>query len=1190
MKRIFIASVLLPGIFAFAGIVGNGSFEEGMVGGIPAGWNFSAGKAEARMTVDDGGYTDGRRALLIRNTSSKKPNVYGMLFRPVRLQPNIRYILSCDIMGLNARGITFVVGNSWRVRLRPPQPVLEWKHYKAEFILSEKELNRKGETMLRILTEDLADVARIDNLHIRPADGSVCDSSTFRSERLFLLPRVSEFPASGIPAGFPIFRLPEDADHCTAASLWDGRRFSADFSLGHSNDGLWLFFDVKKPSPEGGKGAGLWNSDSIQFRFSPSCSFDGSPASGDTELGFSPAGDGVRSWNWSARRELSSAEAESKCTITPTGYRLTIKLKPQLPGVEAILKRRIFSFNAVVNVIDGGKRQAAFLEHGIHNGKSNRYNILGILETDVPTAFLKAVSTRNPRSLSGMLYLAGFSESTPWSLKAEMADSAGNIVSIPVNNLPALSGGRILMREVKFPLAKLAEGQYRLRFLAQDKICGELYAVKQDLLAKQLPALAAAEKRLAELGEIIRRNRLESRYLSVPAALLEQKIREQKQYLTQKQSSEAQEHFLRLGEIAIPEIDRELDALAVMVDRCRQGVSLPDTWVAAGNTVQACRNGIPVIKVRNEKGETRFQPHFYLGYGHFDDARRDIGFFPEIAADIVQLEIGPRDIFPVEGKTGEFSEPTDRIFRSRIESAMKKAQENHVKLALLLSPHYHPAWWLAKHPELKAGNGMHRFELNAPETRKMLAAYLDYLIPLLRGSRYADALHSLVLSNEPVYYGANWKNPFTREQFLAHLNRKYGTAEAFNRAAGTNYSSFDDILADSPETPAVRYAFHSFRFDALAEFHSFLAAKVREHFPEARLSVKIMMGTQPKPLGVEFASEPERTAWLSDYNGNDNYMTFRGSRYISDWLPTAFGHDLQYSLRPLPILNSENHIISDGETGSIPPEHIYTALFEQLLQGAGGLITWVWAENTYERYRKEIPLRNSIYHRPSNIIAHSRAALDGNRLAEEILDFVAAKPEVALLYATSSQIQNPERYCRSLQACYEMLSFTGRKIGFISEKQLAAGKFGKLKIIILTDATHLDEAAARSLSEFSKRGGVLLNVGEPPAFNSFGARLAVSPAMTRLPSSPGLREWLKQLDSLPPLPVRLDPVTPGVLFRAVPAGEGTYLINIVNYTHQPQKLKLTGEAGAIFDLVARRPHPMEFKLAPLHPLFLRFSR
>ena len=53
-KHIFIAFVLLPGIFTFAGIVGNGSFAAGAVGEIPAGWSFAAGRAEARMTVDDG--------------------------------------------------------------------------------------------------------------------------------------------------------------------------------------------------------------------------------------------------------------------------------------------------------------------------------------------------------------------------------------------------------------------------------------------------------------------------------------------------------------------------------------------------------------------------------------------------------------------------------------------------------------------------------------------------------------------------------------------------------------------------------------------------------------------------------------------------------------------------------------------------------------------------------------------------------------------------------------------------------------------------------------------------------------------------------------------------------------------------------------------------------------------------------
>ena len=85
------------------------------------------------------------------------------------------------------------------------------------------------------------------------------------------------------------------------------------------------------------------------------------------------------------------------------------------------------------------------------------------------------------------------------------------------------------------------------------------------------------------------------------------------------------------------------------------------------------------------------------------------------------------------------------------------------------------------------------------------------------------------------------------------------------------------------------------------------------------------MGTVDAELFAEF----------SDYNGNDNYMFYGMGKWISDWQRFSKGHDLQFSMRPNWIVNSENHIIKDGETRLIPGAHTYTATFQQYLQGVG---------------------------------------------------------------------------------------------------------------------------------------------------------------------------------------------------------------------------------------------------------------
>jgi len=297
---------------------------------------------------------------------------------------------------------------------------------------------------------------------------------------------------------------------------------------------------------------------------------------------------------------------------------------------------------------------------------------------------------------------------------------------------------------------------------------------------------------------------------------------------------------------------------------------------------------------------------------------------------------------------------------------------------------------------------------------------------------------------------------------------------------------------------------------------------------------------------------------------------------------------LQSSLRPLPILNAENHIIRDGEEKLIPSDHIYTSVFEQFLQGAGGIVTWVWVENTFER-NYDAGLRGCIYHRPTDIIAQARAVNDANRLAEPISAYVKAEPEVALLYSPSSLIQNAESWSASLIDTYTRLCFTGHKIGFISEKQLAKGEFGKLKAIILTNATHLPTDAAEALARFAEHGGAIFAVGDAPKYNSFGGNLPVKLPVDAV-GVPDWKEWQDRLDRLSPLPVSLETEggNEGIFFRTVSAQDGSWLVHLVNYNFEPRKIRLEG-AGEWFDLIREREFQPEFELAPLKPQLLRFT-
>ena len=1174
--------LLFIGLTSRSAAIENGSFEDGSPGGIPKGWEYRVGNARSECYLIDNIATEGRQALFLKNASPWKPGVYSCVLQQVPLRPNLRYRLSCKLKGENVNNFGFAIGDRWRIRFYP-KVAENWKRHEFEFTLPPEDV-KNGKAPFLILSEGITDGVWVDEVRIQPVGGTAIAPEQFQQERL-LTAKPLNIPLesvveTGIPAGFATVELPAGGRFYTGKSPIAPDRFRGKIALARDSQGIIILADVVKQNVKGGTGNSMWNFDSLQISLSPESSFAGKYESGDLEIGFSPTSEGVVSYCWTLNRELTRDEVDLHGGITPDGYRIAARLKWNLFPNPDFRNADSFTFNAIFNINFDGIREVAFLQRGIHDSKDMTLNTLVLFEREKPTGFFKAGLRRSPTELTGTLFLTGIEQTGNWEAVAELKDSRGEKFSLPFPEMPPVRRDEIVTREVRLPLAKIAEGAFELSFSLPGRRISGGSAEKIDLPGRQRPELAALRKRFETARSTARENSRDP-VQHIRAAVIERQLALHERYLEQKQSPEQLEHYLELGERVIPELAQ---TVADYESAAAGAGFVPPASEYRNSPVREYRAGLPVVSTVTA-GKEELRPMFFAGYGHFDDVIRDIPYFPAIGANLIQFETGPRYFLKKRGENGSFSADPGEFY-NRIEPALKAACANHVKVALLLSPHYHPEWWLEDHPELKRGNGLTHYEVNAPESREMLSAYLDCLLPLLRDTPYRNGLHSIVLANEPNYSGAIWSNPMTRKLFREWCEERYGEIAGFNRISGRNFRNFEELAGTDPaENPAVRYEFEQFRRCSFADFHRFLAEKVKQYMPDMPVHVKIMVGATWLPMGVDFAVDPELFAEFSDYNGNDAGMTWKSDHWISAWSSIALSHDLQYSLRPMRIMNTENHIIRDGETQIIPEEHIYTSVFEQFLQGAAGIVTWVWLENTFERDR-DAALRGSIYHRPSNIVAHARALLDANRLEEPITAFVQAKPRVGILYSPSSLIQNSANWSRTLKETYTELCFTGHKIGFISEKQLEAGNFGELRVIIATDATHISQGAAERLREFAVRGGKLFATGTPPQFDSYGNPLTKRPAFVLVPAG---KEWKALLDESSPLPFQLrvdGPDRDGLFFRAVPDRDG-WLVNVVNYNREPRRITLSGD-GEFYDLMAERPLESTGELAPLAPMFFRF--
>lgn len=1175
----------------------NGSFD-GIPGQIPPGWSYRiSGDAKVSGTIDATSALSGKTAFKFVNATPRNANVYGVLSQTVRLQPEIDYVLKAHARG-EGQGVTLAVGSKWAHRLNLQPLTGEWRTYEMPFRLAKDEVGKDGSAPIAIISENVAPGVWIDDISITPKTVPNLPAALWQKNRVYSADRLAgKFDdLKAIPAGLPAFRLPLSAENASDGKMPDAKDFSADVAFGCDDAGLILLVRVNDDVALPGTGGEMWQRDSIQIRIDRAAAFANTPSETDLEVGFSIDADGaVRNWCWDggaqAGKPLPPELADTRAVRTENGWFLAARLHWDLLG--DIKKSGKFGFTAVINDSDSPThRSAYFLTPGLHDKKYASEYIQALIGTGKPGVLAKLPSTPSAQMLEGRLLLSQVPENA--MLTAELTDSAGKKFQRNIADIRGVKPGELVLSPFALTLDGLAKGDYAVEFKLNGKSLTVAHAVKADLYEQQNESVAELAARLEQVKKEFAQlygDRPYSAYVSVPLAVLDRHLPLLQKRLKNASGDGEKLFYAEQAAMTGQEVADILNLLEKDLKTLRDGGKLPEVWKYRSSAV-TLNNGWPVAEAVREDGRKERRPVIFTGFGHFGDIDRDMAIFPDTGVNAVQIELGPSALFPREGKTREF-EADYSVVNSRILPMMEKAWKNNIKIALLISPHYHPAWLLKKYPELTAPSGFLKYEINQPKAREMVQAYIAALFGKLKESPYFGAIHSICLSNEPVYTACRPDNPFSRQEFKRYMEKKYGPVAKFNQTAGSGFADYDAMLdAVTQNNPAAKYEFYTFAREAFADWHRLLAEEVKKAVPEMPVHTKIMVFSSP----FEYATgvDPELMADFSDYNGNDNYFYRRG-RWVADWDVTAMTHEMQISAKPMSIANTENHIIPDCETRPVSNDHIYTANFQQFITGASTLTTWVWADYQYE-FAKKTPSHSfigNIFLRPGNIAAHCLSGLDGIRLAPEIRKFMDARPEVAILYSPTATILNPGVYRAETDALYTALCFTGYRPRFLSERQLARGEFGNSKLLYVAGAKNVSRAARQGMKKFAANGGKIALTPGSLAQDEFG-----SPAAPDFPTEPVAPETPDTLaaqihrSGVAPLPVSVkvahEEGNSGVFFRMVPDGKGAWLVNLVNYNFEPRKIRLEG-AGEWSDLIREGGFQPEFELAPLKPQLLRFT-
>ena len=642
---------------------------------------------------------------------------------------------------------------------------------------------------------------------------------------------------------------------------------------------------------------------------------------------------------------------------------------------------------------------------------------------------------------------------------------------------------------------------------------------------------------------------------------------------------------------------RETNELNVVLDRaiaeCKAalaGQKLPGVPRYVTSDIEV-KDGVFVADTRMPGGDIVRRPVYFTGFGHFNAARDFIEKWPDYGVNIIQIEIGPSSVV-----TGPDTVQVNSV--EDFKKVLDRAEMSNVSVCLLLSPHYFPGWALQKWPEINgAEGGFNSFDIDNPHARDVEEKFLRTVIPMLKGRK---GLHSYCLSNEPIYQSGG-KSVYNREKWLAYLKQTHGELVNVAKAHRAAYKTWDDVPTPNGGPPAATPLFYDWvRFNdaRFSGWHKWMADLIHESDPAAKVHAKIMMLSFDRNT-VGWGNDPEQFCELSQIAGNDSSKGWSATGdYANGWGAQNMFFDLLGSIKHQPVFNSENHVIWDRDEQPVPGVHLYNVIWQAAMHGEGASTIWVWERG----YDHKSDFWGSIMERPDCTDMNGRAGLDLMRLAPQVAAFAAAPAPVAIVYSRTSMVYNP-RHSDLMNAVYSALNFSGLKVDFITEKQLAEGKAAQYKVVFAPGVTHLPEAAYQALVAYrDAKKGVAMTMGEKCLARDEYDNPRQAAQFTALPDVDA-RKLRDAILSVPnranvSLDVMIHDTKPGpdgdlpwgVEWRVAHLG-GKTLVNLVNYTHEAKTVRVEGAGltGDPTDLISGRKIKGAMVTLPmLQPVLLEY--
>ncbi len=557
------------------------------------------------------------------------------------------------------------------------------------------------------------------------------------------------------------------------------------------------------------------------------------------------------------------------------------------------------------------------------------------------------------------------------------------------------------------------------------------------------------------------------------------------------------------------------------------------------------------------------QPVILIGPHGWWQVYPDIDLISEIGFNLIGGTLIAGDATPAPGKT--------RLDYGRtIVKHLKTMRKYNIAYDFLISPHPLPKGWTEAHPEMKEypASGWINSSLYIDATRRMVDEMWKVLIPMTAAE---PNLVSFNLVNEWSFGdGIRHFHPKLVARFREAMAKKYGEIAALNRKWRSNYASFDELDPAKLKrgAPGAFYDWEAFRHAEGLENVEFLRASTRRYTADKPLQIKTIAvtdisGESYTPVGVEREERGE----LMDLAGSDCASTLHLDYYRS-LVPDK------------PATDTEFHV-----SANTTPEEIVADNWSAILHGEGMRQYFAWSTS----YSAENLAAGAVLHIPAALEALGRSTLDIRRLVPEIVLFQQAIPraEVGILYSPASKYCDPAWPAR-LRQCHALLSNQDAQIRFVSERQLAAGKTGELKVIVIPGGRYLLPETVAALNQFIAAGNRVYRVNGAATLDPYGDPLSELRGARSIELTPeslaGIWETVKR-------PLRLEEGSGSIELRFVQSGNRTlfYLINygapakvqpVLNGRKLAGAMELIAGEKVAFPLELPNRKPLMFEVKP----------